>query len=50
MGGGGFSALFLHLLVGGGWGAWGGGGGGAGDDVLCFKIHYDEDLRQEIVY
>ena len=32
-----FSALFLLLL---GWG---------GDDVLCFKIQYDEVLRQEVV-
>ena len=21
-----------------------------GDDVLCFKIHHDEALRQEVVY
>ena len=25
------------------------GGEGGGDDVLCFKIQYDEVLRQEVV-
>ena len=37
-GGGGSVSWFCFFLLGGG-----------GDDVLCFKIHYHEARRQEVV-